>query len=175
VTPARWRGTSASGRPLAEAVGSTFVDVNDPTDEPIVRVVTDAIVETTGGSLVGLYLYGSLATGRFESHVSDIDLIAVLRDVPDDGFVSRLQEMHASVAEANPEWDDRIEVDYVPVRGLADCMPDTTTIVRISLGEPMHVVEAGRDFLLDWYPARRDGALVGPPIDSVIPPIPGSA
>jgi hypothetical protein len=34
---------------------------------PIVHVVGDAIVDTTSpGSLVGLYVFGSLATGNFE-------------------------------------------------------------------------------------------------------------
>jgi len=146
---------------------------SDPTTHPVVVAVRDAIVEMVGRSLVGLSLYGSLATGDFEEHVSDIDLIAVLTDVPDASFLARLREMHARLAQAHPDWDDRIEVDYVSARGLAECRTRTTKIARISPGEPLHLVEAGRDFLLDWYPARRDGvALVGPPLDSLIPPIP---
>jgi hypothetical protein len=136
-------------------------------------VIRDEIVDATGPSLVGLYVYGSLATSDFEPDVSDIDLIAILTDVPDDRLVSRLRSMHARFGEANPEWDDRIEVDYVSVRGLAECRTDTTTIARISPGEPLHVVEAGRDFLLDWYPARQVGvSVLGPPLGSLIPPIP---
>jgi hypothetical protein len=135
--------------------------------------VRDAIIQTTGGALVGLYLYGSLVTGDFEPDVSDIDLIAALIDIPDASLVTRLRQMHTRIAEADPEWDDRIEVDYVSTRGLAECRTRTTTIARISPGEPLRLVEAGRDFLLDWYPARRDAVpLVGPPIDSLIPPIP---
>jgi Domain of unknown function (DUF4111)/Nucleotidyltransferase domain len=144
-----------------------------PTPHPIVDLVRDAVLGTTGGSLIGLYLYGSLATGDFEPDVSDIDLIAVLADVPDASLVSRLREMHARLAEAHRAWVDRIEVDYVSTRGLAECRTRTTMIARTSPGEPLHLIEAGRDFLLDWYPARRDGvALVGPAIDSLIPPIP---
>lgn len=137
------------------------------------ELVRDAIVETTRGSLVGLYVYGSFATGGFDPHVSDIDLIAVLNDVPDASLVSRLREMHAPLAEDHRAWDDRIEVDYISTHGLAESRTRTTTIARISPGEPLHLLEAGRDFLLDWYPARRAGvALVGPPLDSLIPPIP---
>jgi hypothetical protein len=145
----------------------------DPDSYPIVGVVRDAIVDAIGPSLVGLYVYGSLATGDFEPPVSDIDLIAVLRDPPDDALLRRLAQMHEDLERDEPEWRDRIEVDYISVRGLAECRTETTTIVRISPGEPLHVVEAGRDFLLDWYPARRDGiALLGPPIDTLLPPIP---
>jgi predicted nucleotidyltransferase len=145
----------------------------DPNASPIVGVVHDAIVDTIGPSLVGLYVYGSYAMGDFEPKVSDIDLIAVFRQAPDERLVRRLDEMHEQLVRAEPEWRDRIEVDYVSAAGLARCRTHPTTIVRISPGEPLHLIEAGRDFLLDWYPARRDGiSLEGPPLDSIIPPIP---
>lgn len=145
----------------------------DPRAHSIVATTRDAIVETTGSQLVGLYVYGSLATGDFELDVSDLDLIAALRDVPDGSLFARLLSMHAGLARANPEWNDRIEVDYVAVDGLAHCRTRPTTIARISPGEPLHLLEAGRDFLLDWYPARHEAIrLLGPPIDSLIPDIP---
>jgi hypothetical protein len=158
----------------------TVGPVDDPTRTnpasnapPIVGVVRDTIVDSMGPSLVGLYVYGSLATGDFEPDVSDIDLIAVVREEPDEALLGRLARMHEGLERAEPEWKDRIEVDYVSEHGLADCRTDATTIVRISPGEPLHLVEAGRDFLLDWYPARRDGiSLAGPPLDSIVPPIP---
>jgi hypothetical protein len=106
------------------------------TAHPIVHLVRDAILETTGRSLVGLYLHGSLATGDFEPDVSDIDLIAVLTDVPDASLVSQLRETHAWLAEDHRAWDDRIEVDYVSRRGLAECRTRTTTIARISPASP---------------------------------------
>jgi hypothetical protein len=145
----------------------------DPNAYPIVGVVRDAIVDATGPSLVGLYVYGSLATRDFEPDVSDIDLIAVLHDQPDEALVRKLGTMHEGLARAEPEWNDRIEVDYVSARGLARCRTHATTIVRISPGEPLHMIEAARDFLLDWYPARQEGiALEGPRFDSLVPPIP---
>jgi hypothetical protein len=122
---------------------------------------------------VGLYVYGSLATRDFEPDVSDIDLMAVIQDQPDESLLRRLAPMHAGLARAEPEWKDRIEVDYISARGLAHCRTRSTTIVRISPGEPLHMIEAGRDFLLDWYPARQDSiTLLGPPLDALIPEIP---
>jgi hypothetical protein len=122
--------------------------------------------------LVGLYVYGSLATGAFEPDVSDVDLIAALAHQPSGALLRQLDALHVGVVRRHPDWDDRVEVDYVSMRGLADCRSARTTIARISPGEPLHLVEAGRESLLDWYPARRDGiALVGPPLASLIPPI----
>jgi hypothetical protein len=149
--------------------------VDDLTSFPVVSLVRDMIARTLGPQLLGLYVYGSSATGDFEPDVSDIDLIAVLTDEPNDLAAGALAEMHASIARAEPEWDDRVEVDYVSARGLTECRIRATTIARISPGEPLHLIEAGRDFLLDWYPARSVGmTLVGPPITSLIPPIPES-
>jgi hypothetical protein len=141
----------------------------------VVHDVRHGIAHVTGSSLIGLYLYGSLATGDFEPGVSDIDLIAVLRSVPDAALVARLGEMHARIVRASPEWDERVEVAYVSARGLSECRTHTTVIARISPGEPLHTLEAGRDFLLDWYSARaRSIVLLGPPIESLIPPIPSA-
>jgi hypothetical protein len=145
----------------------------EPNASPIVGVVRDAIVDAIGPSLIGLYVYGSFVTGDFEPHASDIDLIAVVRDPPDGALVRRLDKMHEELVRAEPEWRDRSEVDYVSAAGLARCRTHPTTIVRIGPGEPLHLIEAGRDFLLDWFPARRDGiSLEGPPLDSIVPPIP---
>lgn len=149
--------------------------MNDAQALPIVPIVRNAILEILDGRLVGLYVYGSLVSGDFEPDVSDVDLIAVLDDEPDRSLARRLSAMHQGIVRAAPEWDDRIEVDYVSSSGLADCRTAPTTIARVSPGEPLHLIRAGRDFLLDWYPARQDGvALVGPPIATLIPSIPES-
>jgi predicted nucleotidyltransferase len=144
--------------------------------EPAVASVLGSIREAivaTGSSLLGLYLFGSLAAGDFDAAVSDIDLLAVLADTPSEQLVPRLRRMHADLARANPAWDDRIEVVYVSAHGLAMCRTATTTIAVISSGEPFHLIEAGRDWILSWYLAREDGVrLLGPPIDALIPPIP---
>jgi aminoglycoside adenylyltransferase-like protein len=73
--------------------------------------------------------------------------------------------MHTDLVQANSDWDDRIEVIYISTHGLANYRTETTTIAVISSGEPFQVVEAGPDWILNWYPAREDGLrLLGPPI-----------
>lgn len=135
----------------------------------------EAILSVVGPSLVGLYLFGSLASGEFDTGISDIDLIAVLVDSPNEVLAERLGRMHANLFRANPDWDDRIEVIYISKEGLANCRTDTTTIGVISPGESFHIVQAGRDWVLNWYPAREDSnPLIGPPIHTLIPPIPVS-
>jgi hypothetical protein len=72
---------------------------SDPIAHPMVVKIRYAIVDATGASLSGLYLYGSLATRDFEPDVSDIDLIGVLTVAPDEQLASRLRETHARLAE----------------------------------------------------------------------------
>jgi hypothetical protein len=148
---------------------------SEPAVDSLLVSIREAIVGVTGSSLVGLYLFGSLTTGDFDAAVSDIDLLAVLADSPSQRLAARLRRMHADLAQANPAWDDRIEVIYISAQGLARCRTATTTIAVISPGEPFHLVQAGQDWILNWYPARQSGVrLLGPPIDSLIPPIPSA-
>jgi len=125
--------------------------------------------------MVGLYVYGSLVAGGFEAEVSDIDLIAVLEDDPSDELASKLEAMHDALAAEHPNWAGRIEVVYVGEARLRSPFEEIPRMAVISPGEPFHVVRAGREWLLTWYPAREEGvALVGPPIGTVISEIPQS-
>jgi predicted nucleotidyltransferase len=49
------------------------------------------------GGLVGLYLYGSLTTGDFSPARSDIDVIAMLAQDPDEAAVRDLGRLHAAL------------------------------------------------------------------------------
>lgn len=148
---------------------STF----DPAVVRVLEELGEAIQSVAGPSLIGLYLFGSLMDGDFDPRVSHIDLIAVLADTPSKELAARLRRMHESLARANPDWDDRVEVVYISKEGLATCRTDITSIAVISPGEAFHVVRAGRDWVLNWYPARQKALrLIGPPIVTLIPPIP---
>jgi predicted nucleotidyltransferase len=144
----------------------------DPAVAAVLDAVREAIQSVIGPSLVGLYLFGSLVSGGFDAGVSDVDLIAVLAEAPNERLAARLRRMHEDIAQARPDWDDRIEVIYISKEGLVNCRTHTTTIGIISPGEPFHLVQARRDWALNWYPARENSiALIGPPIHTLIPPI----
>jgi len=138
--------------------------------EGIIDAVTSAVGAATGSALVGLYLCGSLATGDFDERTSDIDLLCVLSIEVSPDLRVQLERMHEQLAESNPTWRDRVEVVYVSVAGLANFRVASPRIAVISPGEPFHVISAGTDWLITWYPARNNGiALVGPPATEVVP------
>lgn len=136
----------------------------------VLAPIRDAIIEATGASLVGLYVYGSVVAGGFDQAVSDIDFVAVLSDDPNEELSARLEVMHEALAQQHPSWAGRIEVVYVAEHRLQRLDEAIPRMAVISPGEPFHVVPAGPEWLLTWYPVRQEGvALIGPPISEVIP------
>jgi predicted nucleotidyltransferase len=154
---------------------SEYPSTFDPAVIGVLDAVREAILSIAGQSLIGLYLFGSLVDGDFDPRISDVDLIAVLEDTPNEELATQLRRVHEVLARAMPAWDDRIEVIYISKKGLANCRTGATTIGVISPGERFHLVRAGRDWVLNWYPARENAlTLIGPPIHSLIPPIPAA-
>jgi predicted nucleotidyltransferase len=124
-----------------------------------------------GGRLLGLYVHGSFVLGDFQADRSDVDLLAVVADDPSD-LLEPLRAMHERLTADHPEWTDRVEVEYASVAALAGFRADPRPMVRISPGEPLHVVPATRHYLLNWYAAREWGATRhGPPPKDLIPAI----
>jgi predicted nucleotidyltransferase len=107
--------------------------------------------------LVGVYLYGSLVWGDFDYESSDIDvLVATLSSIDGKDF-SDLQQMQHDLVATYPRWDDRIEIAYVSVVALQTFKSHVSEIAVISPGEPFHIKEAGRDWLINWYMVQEKG------------------
>lgn len=120
--------------------------------------------------LLGLYLYGSVATGDFTPGVSDIDLLAVTNGSITQDVINRLKPMHAQMERRFPRWHDRVEVIYVPQEALATFRMKFSDIGVISPGEPLHILSAGVDWLMNWHQVRHGGqVVVGPPAEAYVP------
>ena len=120
--------------------------------------------------LLGLYLYGSLTTGAFTPGVSDIDLLAVTDGPITPETIDRLRSMHADISTHFPNWNDRIEVIYAPREALATFRTQFSEIGVISPGEPLHILSAGIDWLMNWHQVRHGGLVVtGPPAETYVP------
>lgn len=138
--------------------------------EALLDRLTDEIRRTLNGSLLGLYLYGSLAAGDFEPERSDVDLLAVVSSGVEGDAFDRLDAMHGRIVRDFPAWEDRIEVAYVSVQALRTFKTETGEIAVVSPGEPFHLKEAGKDWLINWHMVREVGVtLFGPPPRDLIP------
>ena len=138
----------------------------------MLKRIYDDIRATLDSDLAGLYLYGSAVSGDFVPGISDLDLLAVTRRDPTTADLEPLEAMHAAIVRDQPEWDDRIEVAYLSADGLRTFKERRSPLAIISPGEPLHLIDAGSDWLMNWYLIRTGGlALYGRPATDVIPSI----
>lgn len=134
-----------------------------PTINALLHSLLAQIQDVFGDKLVGVYLYGSLVWGDFDYEISDIDLLAVLSSDVNEDELSSLQQMHADFARRNIEWDDRIEVQYYATAALKSFKSKSSKMAVISPGEPLHIVDAGKQWLTNWYFVQDYGiTLFGP-------------
>ena len=139
---------------------------------PVLDTLKAEVIDHLGGSLVGLYLYGSLVVGDFDDQRSDIDLLAVTRDLLRSGNERAIEQMHHSIAQRWPEWQDRLEVGYFPSAVIGHFEGPLGDVHRISPGEPFHRTPALPHWLIDLYSVQEHGyVLYGPPVADVLPTI----
>jgi protein-tyrosine-phosphatase len=80
--------------------------------------------------------------------------------------------MHKDFVKEYTEWDDRIEVQYFSKEGLNNFRVKQSSMVVISPGDPLHKVQAGIEWLLNWYFVQDYGiTLLGPSPSTFIEPI----
>jgi predicted nucleotidyltransferase len=123
-------------------------------------------------NLVGIYVFGSVASDSYDPGVSDLDLLVVTARELVAADYSGLWQMHTALAAGREQWKDRIEVAYLSRRALRTFKERTSEMGIVSPGEPFHVVNAGRDWLMNWYDVREHAIVVaGPDPKALIDPI----
>lgn len=144
--------------------------------EALLALMTSRLRSILREELVGIYLYGSLVCGDFEFDISDIDLTVALRGELDAARFAALDKFHADVLRQYPAWDNRLELAYISASALRSFRTRASAIGIISPGEPFHIIQAGEDWMISWYALRETGiALQGPPVATLIDPIPTAA
>src|SRR5690348_4129469 len=125
---------------------TAYEDINGLLDDLLGR-----LKGALGEKLVGLYLYGSLVWGDFDYDISDIDLLAVTTAPLDEAEFTRLERLHNDFVAEYSRWNDRLEIAYLPLKGLQTFRTEASPIAVISPGEPFNLKEAGYDWLINWY------------------------
>lgn len=140
--------------------------------DQIIAALCAGAGQILGGRLIGIYLYGSLVTGDFDPESSDIDLLVVTAEPIDARDFDVLDQLHQAIAAAHPRWVDRLEVAYLAAAVLRTYREQRSDIAVMSPGEPFHLKDAGKDWLINWWVVRNQGvALIGPPPQALIAPI----
>ena len=128
---------------------------------------------TLGPQLVGVYLDGSLATGDFAEHSSDIDLLVVTEDALSDEVVAALGTMHARLATGTSRWARELEVSYIPRRAIRRFDPDNNLHLCIQRGSGRLLAEEhDHAWVIHRHVIREHGvALGGPDPRTLIDPV----
>jgi hypothetical protein len=125
-----------------------------------------------GANLTGIYLYGSLVWGDFDTDISDIDLLAATTTRIDENEFARLDSMHSHFGQSHSQWNERIEIAYWAEQDLRNFKTEPGQVALISPGEPFHRKEAGYDWLINLYLIQEKGLiLAGRPARELIAPI----
>ncbi|MEA3355542.1 MAG: DUF4111 domain-containing protein, partial [Patescibacteria group bacterium] len=125
-----------------------------------------------GDKLVGLYLYGSLTWEDFDIDISDIDLLAVLSVDLNENEALALEKMHKDIIRDYKQWEGRIDVQYLSEEGLKTYKSKTSKMARIASGYPFQVIDAGLDWIMNWYFVLDNGVILfGPKPSKFIDPI----
>ena len=104
-----------------------------------------------GDKMAGFYLYGSLIWGDFDIVSSDIDTLCAITSEVTPEEIERLRIMHEEIANESPLWRDRVEVHYASLDGLKHFRKFSSKMGNISPGEPLHIIDAGIEWLDEWY------------------------
>jgi hypothetical protein len=148
----------------------------NPTPHPQVNELIEYLLSNMQAilseKLVGVYLHGSLVNGDFDIQVSDVDMLAALTEELTEVNFNALQQMYADTALEFPKWAGRIETAYLSLNALKTFKTLESKIGNISPGEPFHIIDAGKDWLPNWYMVQQKGkTLFGPPPGTLIDPI----
>ena len=151
-----------------------MIQRNSPTAYPEVNVVlknllahVQAILED---QVVGLYLYGSLATGDFEPSRIDIDFVVVTKQELPKSLITRLEAMHQDLATGSG-YAAKLEGTYIPLNSLRRYEPNGPECLIVNEG-CFYMAPQGSDWIIQQRILREFGINVwGPPMADLIDPV----
>jgi hypothetical protein len=143
-----------------------YPDVN-----AVLHVLLANVQDILGDYFVGLYLYGSLASGDFDPLRSDIDFVVVTTDQLPEELFSALEKMHRRLATSDLKWAPKLEGTYIPQSALRRYDPDAAPCPCLNEGR-FYLARHESDWVIQRYILREHGmAVAGPAVRPMIDPI----
>ncbi len=135
------------------------------------QTLLDKVRAVLDDYFIGLYLYGSLAGGDFETGRSDIDFLVVTSRELTDNLISELKNMHAQLYEKGPEWAKKMSGAYIPVDGMRKYCPLGPACPMVNKNEFL-VACPDPDWVIHRHILYTGGVVItGPPLQSMIDPV----
>jgi hypothetical protein len=147
-------------------IDTPYSDVND-----MLRLLLEGAQSILGDQIIGLYLYGSLASGDFNPQTSDIDFLVVTAAELPDVLVQGLEAMHVRLWNSGLKWAPMLEGAYVPLKALRCYDPNAAPCPTINEGR-FYLDRQGSDWIIQRCILREhDAVICGPSLQSSIDPV----
>jgi predicted nucleotidyltransferase len=124
-----------------------------------------------GSQFVGLYLYGSLATGDFNLESSDLDFLVVTEDLLPSETIAALETLHQELWAGGLKWAAKLEGSYVPRALIRRHDPEGPACPTVNEGA-FFIDRRGSDWILQRHVIRECGLVLdGPDPKTLIDPV----
>lgn len=122
---------------------------------------------------IGMYLYGSLASGDFNPKSSDIDFVVVTENILPDETISALEVLHQRIWASGLIWAAKLEGSYIPKDLIRRHDPAGHPCPTVNEGK-FYVDQHGSDWIIQRHVIREYGVVLEGPdpkmlIDLVTP------
>lgn len=134
-----------------------YSDVNQ-TISLLVNKVQDVLQE----QFVGMYLYGSLATGDFNPESSDIDFLVVTEDHLPGTIISQLENMHKEAWASSVQRAGKLEGAYIPKELIRKHNPNGLPCPAVNEGK-FYLDTPGSDWIIQRHVVREYGVVIEGP------------
>ena len=151
------------------------LDQTQPTPYPEVNDLLNQLLQNVkrilGDHFVGMYLYGSLSSGDFDTETSDIDFLVVTSETLPTEVITQLAAMHQETWAASLKRAGELEGSYVPRDLIRRHDPDGAPCPTVNEGK-FYVDKRGSDWIIQRHVVREYGVIVeGPDPKTLIDPV----
>ena len=140
--------------------------ITSPTPYPAVNEVLKLLLanvkEILQDQFVGMYLYGSLASGDFNPETSDIDFLVVTTDTLSGEIIAELEAMHNRTWATSLKRAGKLEGAYVPKELIRKHNLDGVPCPTINEGK-FFVDKLGSDWIIQRHVVREYGVVIEGP------------
>lgn len=147
-------------------IPTAYPDVN-----ALLSELLSGVQSILGNHLIGMYLFGSLAMGDFDTS-SDIDVAVVTDEEISPELFAELYAMHARIAGIDSPWATQLEVSYLSLHNLRRYDPQHSLHPHLDRdkGEKLGMQRHAR--VVERHVLRERGiVLIGPSPRELIDPI----
>lgn len=138
------------------------------------QIISLMLTKAQGGlqeQFVGMYLYGSLATGDFNLLTSDIDFAIVTENFLPEKTIACLESMHKEIWAAPLKWAQKLEGSYLPKNLIRRHDPNGQPCPTVNEGA-FYLDRRGSDWIIQRHVIRECGVVIaGPDPKTLIDPV----